>query len=423
MGVEIIAVGTELLLGQLVDTNTPFIAQHLADVGIDVHATHAVGDNRERIAAAVSQALERAAGVITTGGLGPTVDDLTKEAVSDALGLDLERHQPSVERMEAIFAKFGRPMRENNRKQADLPRGSIVLENANGTAPGFVADAPGGKFVACLPGVPREMRAMLVDRLIPQLRERFGGDGRIVTRVIRVTGLGESEIDHRVGELLRVGENPKLALLAHDGTCDVKIMAKAKSDAAAAAMIGPIEEEVRRRLAGHVYGTGDESLAEVILKLLRERGWTLATAESCTGGRIAAAMTAIPGASQSFVGSIVAYADASKIALLGVDDEIIARHGAVSEETAMAMARGARDLLNATVAIATTGVAGPTGGSTEKPVGLVWLAAQSPEGSGSLAMSIPGDRGAVQARGTQAALGFVWSLLRNQRGGEAARPS
>jgi nicotinamide-nucleotide amidase len=410
--VEIIAVGTELLLGQLADTNTPFIAQHLADVGIDVFATHAIGDNRVRIGAAVSAALARADGVVTSGGLGPTVDDLTKEAVCDALGVDCVRDRATIARMEAFFASIGRPMRENNRKQADLPRGAIVLENANGTAPGFIVDTKEGKFVASLPGVPHEMRAMLVERLLPLLRDRFGGEERIVTRVLRVSGLGESEIDHRIGDLFRASENPKIAVLAHLGRCDVKIMAKAKDDAAAESMIGPLESVIRERLRGRVFGTGDATLASAVLEQLRSRGWMLALAESCTGGRVAAEITAVPGASQNFSGGIVAYADEAKHAVLDVDSAVIAQHGAVSEETARAMVAGARARFGADVALSVTGIAGPTGGTAEKPVGLVWFAAESPLEARALSRTFPGDREAIQRRATQAALDLLFRMLR-----------
>jgi nicotinamide-nucleotide amidase len=409
--VEIIAVGTELLLGRLVDTNTPFIARHLADNGIDVYGTQVVGDNRARIGAAIAIALSRSDGVVTTGGLGPTVDDLTKEGVCEALEVTCERDQASVERMRAIFAAFGRPMRENNLKQADLPRGSAVLVNANGTAPGFIVEAPAGKFVACLPGVPHEMRAMLVDELVPRLRDRFRTGERIVTRVLRVTGLGESEIDSRIVDLFHSGENPKLALLAHIGSCDVTIMAKARDETAAQALIAPIERQIRERLTGHIYGSNDDSLAGAVLAALRERRWTLATAESCTGGRIAAAITAVPGASQQFAGGVVAYADAAKIALLGVDRESLASYGAVSLETSAAMASGARRRFGVDVAIATTGVAGPSGGSTEKPVGLVWLAMEWPGGARAIPVTFPGDREAIQTRATQASLALLWSVL------------
>lgn len=412
--VEIIAVGTELLLGQLVDTNSPFIATRLAQAGIDVYATHTVGDNRARIAAAIDASLSRAEGVVTSGGLGPTVDDLTKEAVCDALELRCVPHAPTLARMEAFFASIGRPMRENNRKQADIPVGSVVLENARGTAPGFIAVRADGKFVACVPGVPHEMRPMLDEHLIPYLRERYGSLPGIVTRVLHVTGLGESEIDHRIDDLFRSAENPKIAILAHAGSCDVKIMAKAPVREQADAMIAPLEEELRARLRGHVFGADGETLAERVLALLRERGWRLATAESCTGGRIAAALTAVAGASDVFAGGVVAYENAAKIALLGVDRATLAAHGAVSEEAALAMARGARERFSAVAALAATGVAGPLGGSDEKPAGLVWLALVTPGGERSVRLQLPGGREEVQARAAQASLSLLWGIMQDR---------
>ena len=342
VAVELIAVGTELLLGQLTDTNSVFVAQSLASAGIDVYGTHAVGDNRGRISNAMRAALERVDGVITTGGLGPTVDDLTKEAVCDALGLDVELHEPSLKQMQDFFAQMGREMRENNRKQANVPRGSLVLENPRGTAPGFVAFAPSGKFIACMPGVPREMRPMLTDLLIPFLRERYGITDAIYTRVLHTVNIGESEVDHRIDDLFRAGENPKIAVLAHEGLCDVKLMAKADSEEEAVAMLAPLEAQVRERLAGFVFGADHTSIAGAVHALLQARGATIAVAESCTGGRIAAALTAVPGASRSFLGGVVAYDNAVKVAELGVSEQTLAQCGAVSEETARDGAGSAR---------------------------------------------------------------------------------
>ena len=410
--IEIIAVGTELLLGQLVDTNTSVIAAQLADAGIDVFATHTVGDNRARIATAVKAALARSDGVITTGGLGPTVDDVTKEAICDALGLDTQLDQRSLEAMQAFFDSIGRPMRENNRKQAEVPRGSVILDNPNGTAPGFIAPAPDGKLVASLPGVPREMKAMLIEQLMPRLRTRLASGSRIFTRVLHTVGLGESEIDHRISDLFRAGENPKIAVLAHEGRCDVKIMAKAPDENAAAALIGPLELELRARLERSVYGIDGESLAYAVLTLLAQEKWRLATAESCTGGRIAAAITSVPGASLSFAGGIVAYENDVKITQLDVDSAVLDAAGAVSEEAALAMARGARRRFEADVSVSATGIAGPTGGTPEKPVGLVWLAVETPGGSRARSYHFPGERDAVQARATQAALGLLWVSLK-----------
>ncbi|MDQ2680823.1 MAG: CinA family nicotinamide mononucleotide deamidase-related protein, partial [Candidatus Eremiobacteraeota bacterium] len=250
--VEIIAVGTELLLGQLVDTNTAHIAGHLATCGVNVYGTQTVGDNRERIAAVIARALERADGVITSGGLGPTVDDLTKEAVCDALDLPLELHEGSLIAIETLFAGFGRPMSENNRKQAMMPRGAAVLKNPHGSAPGFVAFRADGKFVASMPGVPHEMKAMLTDRLLPWMREHFNLKTAFYTRVLHVIGLGESEIDRRIDELFRTLENPKIAILAHGSRCDVKLMAKATSHARAEELFAPVQQQIEAKLVGNL---------------------------------------------------------------------------------------------------------------------------------------------------------------------------
>ncbi len=410
--VELVAVGTELLLGQLVDTNSSYVAAALAENGIDCYASHAVGDNRERIAALFREILDRADGAISTGGLGPTVDDLTKEAVADALGLALELDGDALAEIEGFFASIGRTMRENNRKQAYLPVGSVPLPNPHGTAPGFVAIRADGKFVACMPGVPREMKPMLAERLLPWLRSRFNVREGILTRVLHTVNIGESEIDHRIADLFASSENPKIAVLAHDYRCDVKIMAKAASSESARAAIAPLEEELRARLRGHIFGIDAMTLEGSVLAALDERGEPLAVAESCTGGRIAAAITAVPGASRRFLGGIVAYDNAVKQRQLGVPEETLERFGAVSEESALAMARGVRDRLHAQIGLATTGIAGPDGGSAEKPVGTLCVAIADPRGERAWTLHLRGDRAAIQARATTAALGLLWREIK-----------
>lgn len=415
LSVELIAVGTELLLGQLLDTNTAYVAAQLADNGIDVYGTHTIGDNRSRISAVLRAALERADGIITTGGLGPTVDDVTKEAVCDALSLDTELDEHSLVQMKEFFAIAKREMRENNYKQALVPRGSFVLENPRGTAPGFVAFGQSGKFIACMPGVPREMKPMLSDHLIPFLRERFGLQGRIFTRVLHTVNVGESEVDHRIADLFATSENPKIAVLAHEGLCDVKMMAKATSQAEADAMIAPLEADLRARLDPFVFGADDESLESTVNTLLRERGETIAVAESCTGGRIAASLVRPAGASDVFLGGIVAYDNGVKIEQLGVNEATLGAHGAVSEATVLEMARGVRERLKASIGIATTGIAGPTGGSDEKPVGLVWFAIDDGRAATARSFQFRGDRDAVQRRAAMMALGLVWNSLRKAK--------
>lgn len=410
--VEILAVGTELLLGQLVDTNTAFIAERLAENGIDVHATHAVGDNVERISLAVRSALMRADGVVMTGGLGPTIDDVTTEGICNALGLQTERYEPAVAQMKRAFAVLGRPMRSNNLKQADLPRGSLPVDNPNGTAPGFIAFDAIGKFVACMPGVPREMEPMLIEKVIPFLRKRVGSAAGIYTRVLHTIGIGESEIDHRIGDIFASAENPKIAVLAHDFRADVKIMAKAQSSDAAEVMIGPLQAEIEHRLDGFIFGRDAETPASTVHELLQARQKMLAVAESCTGGRIAAALTGVSGASKSFAGGVVAYANAAKVTALGVRCETLERFGAVSEQTAREMARGARLRFGADLALATTGIAGPSGGTPEKPLGLVWFALDDANGEATaVRMQLAGEREAVMQRATTVGLGMLWRHL------------
>lgn len=413
--VEILAVGTELLLGQLVDTNTAHIAAALAGAGIDVFATQTVGDNRQRIACAIRTSLERADGVITTGGLGPTIDDLTKEAVCDALGCDAERNDAALRTMEEIFARSGREMRDNNRKQADLPRGAVPLVNNNGTAPGFIALRGDGKFVASMPGVPREMKPMLAEQLVPWLRERFGVHEAIHTRILHTVNIAESEIDHRIDDLFRALENPKIAVLAHDFRCDVKIMAKAASDEIARDLIIPVESEIGKRLAGHVFGVDDQTLPGAIHMLLQGDRQTIAVAESITGGSISAALTSTPGASKSFMGAVTAYDNAVKMRVLGVSPQTLERAGAVSEETAIEMARGARQALGADVGVSSTGIAGPTGATARKPIGLVWIGIATVQSVVAHRLDLRGDRSFIQARASAAALGLLWRALARER--------
>lgn len=413
--VEIVTIGTEILLGQLLDTNSVFVAHALADHGVDVYAKHSVGDNAERLALMLESVLARADGAITTGGLGPTVDDLTKDAVARAVGTKLVLHEPSLRAIEERFRTFGRPMTDNNRRQAYLPEGCVVMANPHGTAPGFIAQRADGKFVACMPGVPREMKPMLTDSLLPWLIERFDLRQAIYTRTLHTVGIGESSLDAKVEDLFRTLENPKIAMLAHGGRVDVKIMAKAGSREAADALIEPVAAELRRRIGSGYFGDDQLTLPGAIVSAMKQRGWTLGTAESCTGGAIADEIVSVAGASAVFRGAIVAYANEVKTELLGVSEETLARVGSVSEETAVAMARGARERLGADVTIATTGIAGPDGGSDEKPVGLVWFAIALADGEiETRRATFPGSRSDVRERATMAALTMIWRRLERE---------
>jgi nicotinamide-nucleotide amidase len=412
--VEIVTIGTEILLGQLIDTNSAHVARVLADSGVDVFAKHSVGDNAERLEAMLRAVLERADGAITTGGLGPTVDDLTKDAVAAAVGTTLEVHEPSVRAIEARFAALGRsgPIAENNRRQAILPKGCVVLENPHGTAPGFVALRADGKFVACMPGVPREMKPMLAERLIPWLAARYDLQDGIFTRTLHTVGIPESDLDSRIEPLFRTLENPKIAMLAHEFKVDVKIMAKARDRAAADALIAPIEARLRELIGRGIFGTDDATLESALLARLAARGRTLGTAESLTGGGVADALVRVPGASQVFRGGIVAYDNAVKSALLGVGEDVLREHGAVSEETALAMARGACARLGSDIAVSTTGIAGPSGATEGKPIGLVYVAVASASGETSVRrLTIPGGRDDVRRRSVVLALDLLWRHL------------
>jgi len=410
--VEIVTIGTEILLGHLVDTNSVHIARSLADHGVDVYAKHSVGDNAERLARMLSDVLDRADGAITTGGLGPTVDDLTKDAVAQAVEDTLELHEPSLRAIEDRFRTLNRTMTANNRRQAILPSRAFVLPNPHGTAPGFVALRPDGKFVACMPGVPREMKPMLAEELLPWLVARFGLGSAIYTKTLHTVGIGESELDRRVEDLFRALENPKIAMLAHGGRVDIKVMAKAPDRAAADAMIQPVAAQLRERIGTGYYGDDELTLGGAIVGELTRRGRTIGTAESVTGGALADALVAVPGASRAFLGGIVAYDNAVKQSLLGVRAETLATFGAVSEETAIEMARGAKAALDTDFALATTGIAGPDGGSAEKPVGLVWFALADDAGEvHAQRVTFPGQRSDIRDRATMSALAIVWRHL------------
>lgn len=410
---EILTIGTELLLGQLVDTNTAHIARGLADVGMDVHRETSVGDNVERIATAVREALARSDAVVCAGGLGPTVDDLTREAVSLATGRKLVLHEPSLHAIEAMFARMGRRMAENNRLQAMMPEGAVVLENPMGSAPGFVVESE-GKAVVAMPGVPKELHVMLHDRAIPWLVKRFALNSVIVTRVLHTVGMPESDVDARIADLFRAGKNPSIAVLAHPGLVDVKITAKAVDQNAARAMIEVLEPQVRTRLGDCIAAVDGGTLQASLGDALRRRGWTISTAESCTAGLAGTLIASVPGASDYYRGTVVAYANEMKSDLLDVDPSLIERHGAVSEEVAGAMASGARAKFGSTIAVATTGVAGPGGGTPEKPVGLVYIALAAEDGRAEmLRLKLPGDRELVQRRGALAAVTMAWRFARS----------
>jgi nicotinamide-nucleotide amidase len=411
--VETLAVGTELLLGDIVNGNAAWLGQRLAEHGFDVVAGALVGDNIERIAAAIRAGLERSDGVVITGGLGPTQDDLTREALAVVGDAALVRDERIVSELRDRAERLGRPLPERNLRQADVPVGATPLANQRGTAPGLAMELPGG-VVYALPGVPHEMEAMFGERVLPDLLRRAGGGTAIVSRVLHTIGLWESAVAEQLGDLDRsLGEGhdrdpgtPTLAYLAGSGEVRVRITAKAATRVQAQERIAPVEREVARLLGPAVYGADTDTIDSVVHRLLQDRGETVAVAESLTGGLLAARLTRTPGSSLSFRGGITAYATDLKARLLGVPEPMLQRDGAVADSTASAMADGARRELAATYGLALTGVAGPTD-QEGKPPGLVYAALATPAQCVVRELRLPGDREQVRALAVVVALDLL----------------
>lgn len=366
---ELIAVGTEIILGDIVNTHSQYLSQKLAQLGINVFYHTSVGDNPARLRFTIEQAISRSDIVILSGGLGPTEDDLTKETVCEVLGLPLHQDAEALARMKAFFERIGREMTENNIKQSMVPDGAFVFQNDRGTAPGMAVEKD-GKIVLLLPGPPSELIPMFEEQGYPYL-ESFS-DAILVSRNFRVFGVGESMIEVKLGKMLN-GENPTVALYAKQSEVLVRITAKADTKEKAAEMLEPVVGELYSILGDTVYGEDVNSLEEVVVPLLKEKGMKIATAESCTGGLLSQKITAIPGSSEVFECGVVSYANRIKHELLGVQEELLERYGAVSEQVAAAMSEGVLRLSGADIGVGITGIAGPGGGSAEKPVGTVYI--------------------------------------------------
>jgi nicotinamide-nucleotide amidase len=409
---EIIAVGTELLLGQIANTNARFLSQKLAEAGIDVYWHSVVGDNATRVADAFRLALSRADLILFSGGLGPTMDDLTKEAVAGELGLALEKDEAWEKRMEEMFARLGRIMTDNNRKQALLPRGSRLIHNDNGTAPGIWLEHE-GRIVVLMPGPPRELEPMFTSHILPRLS---GGDEVILSRVLNITGMGESAMEELVADLIRNQTNPTIAPLANYAGVTLRLTAKAREAARANTMLDEIEALLLERLGEAVYGRDEETLGQVTGRLLTEKKMTVAVAESCTGGLLSHMLTQISGSSAYFLEGMVTYSNRAKTDLLGIKPVLIRTHGAVSEEVARAMAEQVRQRASSDTGLSITGVAGPSGGSDEKPVGTVFMALASSEGTTCRKFNFFGNRETIKERAATTALNMLrLYLLRKNR--------
>ena len=380
MRVEIINTGSELLLGRLLNSHQQWLCRRLADHGYPVDCQIAVPDTGTAIRDAVREVMERADLILVTGGLGPTSDDLTRDYIAGLLGRKLVADPAIVERIRGFFTARRRTMPVNAHVQAMVPEGGLVLHNAHGTAPGLALDTPRGGLLILLPGPPRELHPMFDEQTMPLIKQRFPHDSPFVCRTIRTSGLGESFVEERISDLLKpfVDAGMDLGYCARNGEVDVRFVARGAN---AATTVAGAERVVRETLRSLIYGVDDDLLETVVVREFTARGKTVALAESCTGGFISNRLTNVPGASAVFLGGLVTYSNDAKQTILGVRAETLAAHGAVSEAVAREMAEGAREKLRADFAVSVTGIAGPSGGTPEKPVGTVWMALASDVGT------------------------------------------
>jgi nicotinamide-nucleotide amidase len=399
---EILAVGSELLAPLRPETNAAYLTGQLLQVGVDVGARVTVADDPGLLESAFRCALGRAHVVIATGGLGPTEDDLTREAAAAALGRGLRRDAAILETLRARFARYGRPMAAVNEKQADLIEGAVMLPNPLGSACGQKLEVE-GRLLVLLPGPPHEMQPMFEEHVLPTIRERSGGT-RLRTRVLRIASMSESDVEQVAAPIYKAFTNPRTTILGAPGQVELHLTAEGPSPEAVFERLEALAGALREALPGRVYSEDGRELPEVVAGLLRERGFTLAVAESCTGGLLAARLTSVPGASAFLERGYVTYNDRAKTELLGVDPALLASVGAVSAETAAAMAEGARRSARTDIGVGITGIAGPDGGTAEKPVGLVFIAIRGPAGDRTRRIHFAGTRERVRFQASQAAL-------------------
>ena len=419
--VEVVTIGDELLLGFTIDTNGAYLARRLAEQGVAVARRVAVGDDIGTIARTVREALERTGIVITTGGLGPTTDDVTRDAIAEVFGRELQVDETHLEWMRERWRKrFGRDLPESNRRQAMIPVGARRLENRHGSAPGILIEDDAGRFVVTLPGVPREMRGMVDDTLIPLLQERGCGRGGqcIKSLTLRTTGIAESllqdqlsEVRDGAGVILSEAKDLQFAYLPGVEGVDLRLTVNAPTVAEADARLAQASGAIRDVVGGSIYGENDDDLARVVIEACRQRNVRVAVAESCTGGLLGARLTSIPGSSDVFAGGVIAYANDVKVRDLGVSQQDLDAHGAVSEAVVRQMALGAQQRFGVDLALAITGIAGPDGGTPEKPVGLVWICAAIGARVEPRKIQSWGDRQEVRYRAAQAAMELARRLL------------
>jgi len=419
MQVELLSVGTELLLGQIVDTNAAYLAGKLSELGVNVYHKTTVGDNAERLAAALRISLGRSDVVFATGGLGPTKDDITAAVVAHVMGVNLVEDQTSAAKIRSFARDRGLTLLDSLLKQAVVPEGAQVVPNPVGTAPGFISTRDGRTAIA-LPGVPTEMKAMAEQTVLPYLAARAAkeeGAAVILSRTLRLAGIGESQAEAEIGDLIASQTNPTIAPYAKTYEVHLRVTARAASREAAESLIAPVEARIRDRLGSYIYGADEEGLEAVIGGMLRSAGLTLAAAESCTGGLIGHRITNVPGSSDYFLAGLTTYSNDSKTRLLGVPAELIATHGAVSPEVAVAMAEGVRRAVGADVGVSTTGIAGPGGATPTKPLGLVHIGLSDKAGNVSEELRLRGDRVMIKERAAQLALFLLYRGLKAREAG------
>lgn len=391
MNVQIITIGDEILIGQIIDTNSAWMAQQLNTNGAQVVRIDSIGDVYEEIQQTLDRSIANADVVLITGGLGPTKDDITKKALADYFNTEMEFHPASFERIVKIFERWGRTTTEAHRQQCYMPRNADLLFNKMGSAPGMWFEYKNTVIVS-MPGVPYEMKYIMEYGVIPRLRERFPMQG-ILHRTIRTVGEGESRIAERIEDIeSSLPQHIKLAFLPSLGTVRLRLTAKGKTAEALASDINLYSQQIEERIPELIYGYGSQKLEEVVGKLLKERGLSLATAESCTGGHIGHKITSIPGSSAYFIGGFIAYSNAMKVQQLGVQESTLEQYGAVSEQTVVEMVKGTNKILGSDITVAISGIAGPGGGTKEKPVGTVWIAVGNLEKIVTKRLSIGKDR-------------------------------
>ncbi|CEQ14729.1 competence/damage-inducible protein A [Paraclostridium sordellii] len=404
MKAEIITVGTEILLGDIVNTNSQFLAKELASLGLDVYYQSTVGDNESRLMDTLNESLDRSDIIITTGGLGPTNDDITKEVAAKCFNQELVFYNDIWKDIKQYFEKIGVEPTENNKKQAYFPKDCIILNNSNGTAPGAILKKE-NKMIIVLPGPPKEMIPMFNNELKKHLENLT--DYKLISRILRFFGIGESELEDKLSDIINNQTNPTIAPYAKEGEVTLRITAKSYTKDDADNLIDEVENKIKTLVGKYLYGYGETTLEETVAKLLVEKNLTIAVSESCTGGMVSSTLIDYPGISQVFMEGCVTYSNEAKMSRLGVKKETLDNFGAVSTETAIEMAKGVAMNLKTNVGLSTTGIAGPGGGTTEKPVGLVYIGLYINGKTKVKKLNLAGSREKIRVKATKEALNFL----------------